>query len=223
MASLTLLDDFLIALLVVGLPARALWRDFRGNARTANRARTYRTSILIIATLMALLSADWLQTGRSVAALGLGWPVSLRAVGGLAFATGALLILVATASRPRQRTVTIEQQASIDRLMPQGALETRYFVAFGLLAGFGWEVLFRGFLLFVLIPPLGQVAAVTTSALSYGLGHGMRSRSQAVQSVLAAFAFTLAYVLTQNLWGLILVHAALPFVGLLAAQRATPR
>ena len=101
-------------------------------------------------------------------------------------------------------------------LLPESARDIRLFMLFVLMVGFGWEVLYRGFLLLYLPPHIGLPGAVVTAALAYGLAHGIKSRGQVIGSIIAAFAFTIGYVLTQNLWWLIILHVGLPLIGLAA-------
>ena len=86
-------------------------------------------------------------------------------------------------------------------------------------AGFGWEVLYRGFLLFYLQPYVGLAGAVFVSAIVYGAAHEFRSWSQSAASIAAAFSFTIGYALTDNLWWLILLHTGLPLVGIMIAGK----
>jgi len=104
--------------------------------------------------------------------------------------------------------------------LPQDRDETRAYLAFTPFAGFGWEILYRGFLLWWLAPLVGIIAAVSISSLAYGLAHGWQSQAQGIGSIVSAFLFTIGYALTGSLWWLIAIHTALPLVGLLAAWRA---
>ena len=62
--------------------------------------------------------------------------------------------------------------------------------------------------------------AVAASSAAYGAAHGFKSWGRLGASVAAALAFTIGYAVTRNLWWLMLVHAGLALLGLVAARRA---
>ena len=57
------------------------------------------------------------------------------------------------------------------------------------------------------------MAAVCIAALTYGAAHGYKNRTQFVASVISAFVFTIAFVLTGSLWWLMLIHTAIGIAG----------
>lgn len=79
-------------------------------------------------------------------------------------------------------------------------------------------MLYRGFLLAVLIPHIGALAAISSAALAYGLAHGYKSPRQLIGTV-AAFIFTIAYYLTESLWWPMLIHAGMGMLVALAAYK----
>lgn len=91
-------------------------------------------------------------------------------------------------------------------MLPRTAVELRWATVFVVAAGTGWEILYRGFLLWVLIPLIGVVGAVCVAAIAYGLAHGFKSRGQLIGSLGMSFAFTVAFALTGSLWWLMLLH-----------------
>ena len=58
------------------------------------------------------------------------------------------------------------------------------------------------------MPAIGITGAVIVAALAYGVGHGFKTWQQALGSAAAAFAFTIAFALTNSLWWLMAFHTA---------------
>jgi membrane protease YdiL (CAAX protease family) len=112
-----------------------------------------------------------------------------------------------------------EAKAAQSGMLPQSGPEKAAFALFGLFAGFGWELLYRGFLLMVLVPVLGLPGAVILAALAYGIGHGYQDRAQFIGSIVASFLFTIAYALTGSLWWLMVLHAGMPMLALLQPRK----
>lgn len=223
-------DALMLVMLVIAMPLRALANSFgrrRIPADAEPRLTRYRRSMAIASALTAGLAAIWITSGRSAVALGFDWPVTTAGVIGLAI-TGLLLSgLALTAPRARAPKDAATREAAV-RTMPQNAVERRWFVAFGLTLGFAWELLYRGYLLWLLSPYVGMIRAIVVAATAYGLAHGYQNLRQLIGSIISAFVFTSAFALTHSLWWLIILHAGLPMVGLLvptpseSGDRTTP-
>lgn len=211
MSELNVLDYVLLAALLVILPARAAWRSWAPRRPELTMASRYRRTLLIVVGLLSLLAANWIFTGRSAASLGLALPTSLFefALLGLAIVVLAVLGISMLFQKPAH-AANIEA-AALEQL-PKTLVELRLAVlaAFGL--GFGWEVLYRGYLLFALEPAMGTAAAVALAALSYAIGHGDKTMQRFMGSAFMAFAFTIAYSVSGNLWWLILLHVGMPLL-----------
>lgn len=214
----SLLDHILAFLLLIVLPARALWRDWvPPKTQTSNTSR-YLTTIAMVGGLLVLLASSWLVTTRPIAALGLAPPLTMPALIGLTISMTFIATLIPVIMRRKSASGSTDMKGAGQILLPETPREIRLFVLFALVVGFGWEVLYRGFLLIYLQPHVGLVAAVIASAVTYGAAHGFKSLAQFAGSIVAAFAFTLGYVLTDNLWWLIILHASLPLMGLLTSR-----
>lgn len=204
-------------LLLIVLPVRALVPRRAGSPKRSLPERYARTSLEIAALLAALVLAA-LLTGMTLSDLGLGWPppragriglgIAALVLGGVA---GAVVMMTPNKSA-RERSAMAE--------LPRGRREMRLFLLFGLAAGFGWEVLYRGFLLWWLAPLIGLAGAVVAASVAYGVAHGWESWGQGLGSIVSAFLFTIGYAATGSLWWLIAIHTGLPLVALLAGWRA---
>lgn len=76
-------------------------------------------------------------------------------------------------------------------------------------------------MLWALSPWIGTVGAVIVAAIGYGLGHGSKRAGSVGGAVVSSFIFTIAYALTGSLWWLMLLHAGLPIILMLAAGRVS--
>lgn len=212
-----ILDHLLAMLLLLAVPARAIWRERGDGSASRSKMQRYRSTIGTIAGLLALLAIDWMMTGRSAAALGLAAPVRPLPAALLIVAIGMIAAL-AVAVRRRPRAADGPQRAAMEQIAPGTPVERRLFAAMALCVGFGWEALYRGFLLFYLRPLIGTVAAVAVAASAYGLAHGVRQPRRLAGSLAAALAFTIAYALTDSLWWLAVLHAGLPLTMLVRTR-----
>lgn len=219
---MTVLDYILLAALLLVLPAEALWNTVarRDKPPRALGSRLLR-SLRVIAVLLALLVAIWWRDERPAAWLGLDAPISTAGLMGLAFAVALVsaLIFASVSRKPNARDI---DAAAVSGMMPSTQSETRLFILFGVAAGVGWELLYRGFLLWALTPWIGMVGAVIVAAIAYALGHGSRDTKSLIGSVISSFLFTIGFAATGSLWWLILIHAALPLIGLLAMRSLQP-
>jgi len=211
-------DYALLAALLVLVPANSLWRSLAGRGTTLSRMARYGRTIGIISVLLALLALDWSVTGRSLESLGLDIPPSLPGLAGLGVAILLTVAMVMMARIAPRRGGSGTDPAAL--LMPQSPAERWVFILFSLAVGIGWELLYRGYLLWALTPRLGLPGAIALATLVYGLAHGYKSRRLFIGSLISAMLFVGGYALTGSLWWLMLVHSALPLVGLLAPPRS---
>lgn len=223
-----MIDYVLVVLLIGVMPARALYKDLCGKSNEENRQEKYVGSGAIIVCLLLLLCYAWLHGARSMASLGLDIPLTNGGTIGLAIAIVLLagLVLVATIAKRKHKERNNDKSAerfSRNPLLPRTRHELGLFLAFALLAGCGWELLYRGFLIWFLVPYVGTVVAVCIAALAYGAAHGYKNRKQFLASVISALAFTVAFVLAGSLWWLMLIHTAAGFAGGIAGYKAASR
>jgi len=218
---MTSLDYALVAILLLLLPAHALWRSLRtASIPVRSRSSRYLRSTVTAALLAALLVTIWSIERRSWALLGLELPASNVGLIGL-IASGSILLLLAGTILLKRPDESSSLSPGADKL-PQTRQETALFLLLTLVIGFGWELLYRGYLLWALTPLIGTAAAVAVAATAYGLAHGFSDPKSLLGAMIASFLFTIAYVLTGSLWWLILVHMGLPLMGLLAARFSRP-
>lgn len=208
---------FLFFLLVV-FPLQNLWHTARPGPVKPPRAPLasyWRQGRFVLVLLLVLSLVMW--TGRhTVADLGLAFPATPGAIGGLVAACVIMLamhIIGTVMERKMTPAKRAEQAAQLRELplsMPRTPLETGAYLVTMVGMTAMWEVLFRGYALLILAPHIGLPAAIAVAAISYGAGHGYKHPKQFFGSIAAAFAFTIGYALTGSLWWLIVLHAAAP-------------
>jgi membrane protease YdiL (CAAX protease family) len=120
--------------------------------------------------------------------------------------------------RPRREPLIDGDDPGKD-IMPQTPSEAILFVVFALVVGCSWEILYRGYLLWLFPARVGLPVSILIAAAAYGLAHGFRSSKMLVGSLISALIFTAAFAVTRSLWWLMLVHCGLPLIGAAAFNR----
>ena len=226
------IPDLLFTLyLLVYFPLSSLWRSRHPRPPKPDlpALRSYwRQGRYVLSLLCVFMLVKWLG-GHNLVQLGLGFPSTPRALWGLA-AAAFLLVAMHLLGNRMDRKLTPEQRIKQeDKLrdspfpMPRTQTETLAYLVTMIGMTATWELLFRGYLLLVLTPATGLPLAVALAAISYGAGHGYQNPKQFFGSIVAAFAFTIGYAMTGNLWWLIVLHAAAPVAMMFAARKITPR
>jgi membrane protease YdiL (CAAX protease family) len=226
------IPDLLFTLyLLVYFPVSSLWRSRhpRPPRPDSPALRCYlRQGRYVLSLLCAFMLVKWLG-GYSLVQLGMGFPSSPGGFWGLATAVCLLAGMHLLGNRmdrkwtPEERIMQEDKLRELPFPMPRTPTETLAYLVTMVGMTATWELLFRGYLLLVLTPVTGLPLAVALAAVSYGAGHGYQSRKQFFGSILAAFAFTIGYAVTANLWWLIVLHAAAPVTMLYAARKIAPR
>lgn len=215
-----MIDWLLTAWLVVVLPVYSGWRSLRPPIVGDSRARTHLRTVALGLTPLVVLAANWMREHRTIADLGLGPPTQPAALIGLGLAVLVVSGLCVASLVSKTDPDSDPKAETMDRMLPQTPEEWPAFVAFCLTVGVAWEVLYRGYLLWVLSPIVGTVGAAVVASLAYGLAHGVKSWKRAVGSLMAAALFTTGYAITQSLWWLMLIHTSLPLLAALLTLRA---
>ena len=213
-----MLDHILAIFLLLVVPARALWRSRPGRSVSGTKPTRYITTIVMIVGLLALLATSWLITGRSLQTRGLNAPTSTPSLIGLAVAIAIFVALFLSRNKKAKPSQREKIEAVRRDLFPETRKEVKLFLILSLAVGGGWEILYRGFLLYYLPSTTGLIAAIIIAALAYGAAHGFKNSKQFIGSIVSALAFTIAYVATSNLWWLMLIHIGVLVFGAIASK-----
>ena len=218
----TLIDHFIIVILVIALPAYAaisLNEKAKQALRESGRMRVkeyWKTSILQWVLVAGTLVA-WFLQDRAAEAIGFVFLFDWR------FWLAILLSLLIW----QQRAATQDEDArgalrdTLNRVapfMPRTGGEFRHFIIIAVTAGVCEEILYRGYLFWYLSSFIGTTALAWTAvvfagAVIFGLAHSYQGRTGIVQVFVVALVMGGLYLLTRSLWIPMLAHAIIDLHG----------
>jgi membrane protease YdiL (CAAX protease family) len=162
----------------------------------------------------------WLLEGRAFDPLGFvlpdeGWRgASVWIAGGLVagfFAYQLFALLLSHRARHSYR-VQLEKAGEAFRFMPDTAGELRAFSFLGLTAGITEEVIFRGYLIWVLGQLVSLPIAAALALLLFGAFHAYQGIGGFVASIVAGGLMTGLFLLSGSLLPVIVLHALIDVV-----------
>jgi uncharacterized protein len=198
-----------------------LWRSFtrRVTLQPAKARRIYWAQFMLIMwACSALVIGLWIAQDLPMSALGLAMPVGWRLWAPAIPIVALVCLQIQTAFKvarlPTQGKARLrDQTGSTGLILPHAASELPAFLAVSLTAGFCEELLFRGFLIWILQPFLGVWIAAIASLAVFALGHAYQGTAGMIRSAVAAAVFTAIVVVTRSLWPAIVLHAAVDWMG----------
>jgi len=212
----TAFDLGLALLIVLGLPLRALLTKrslerLPESEHAARRPAVWRRAILSQWLLVAGVVALWWQHGRSLEALG----VIAHPTTGLLGVLAGVAVMAALLHRqrplvgadPEVRVRVRQRLAGAWPILPQSSREYGGFVPLAITAGVCEEVLFRGFLVWLLSFVMPWWAAGLTQAVLFGMGHAYQGPRGVVLTGLVGLFLMGVVWLTGSLWAAIVIHA----------------
>lgn len=212
-----LLDVALIVLFAVVWPlAEYFWlwprhvRAVDAGDATA-RSRTYRRILWEEWLLAAAVVAVMVGAGRSLSVLSLvapsGWRLWVGAALPLVYAVLLVTQARALVARPAALAKLRERLQPLRALVPQTPGEFRLFVPLSLTAGVCEELLFRGYLVWVLQAWIGLWPAAVASMVLFGLGHAYQGRQFGVRAFFAGAGMGVLAIATGSLLPGMALHA----------------
>ena len=219
----TMTTDWLyVALIVLALAADnyLLWPSFERRLLqdpSAARSWLWRRWVLLLWLLAIVGALAWVVGGRSPATLGLGVPVGWQ----LAMAILPIVALVGLQANSARAITRLKgpkdtlrsRLGPLEKVMPHTQAELAWFTGVSLTAGICEELVFRGYLLGILQPHLGEWGAAAVSLVLFAAGHIYQGRTGIVRSAVLGAAITAFVVLTGSLWPAIVLHVLLDATG----------
>lgn len=213
----TWLDYTLLAFLTLLFPVMGWGSYQRMQKRLAAgvedvRIKSYRGTMLLEWGLLGTVLFIWLRAGRAPEALGfapaVGWGFGI----GLAATLVALAILAWQAvSYPDSKLEDKEklrgQLELLRDFLPNDRRELRSFYFLSIAAGICEEVVYRGFLIWLLAALGGTWFAVLGSSAIFALGHSYQGFHGMSRVFLVGLAMAALYLGSGSLWAPILLHA----------------
>ncbi|MEP6503379.1 MAG: CPBP family intramembrane glutamic endopeptidase [Betaproteobacteria bacterium] len=209
-----------VILLALSLDGLVVWPNFTRRV-AVDAAKTRRTLwaqwMLILWGGSALVIALWIAKGVSLSevdlALPSGWrlwaPVVLIVAVVCAEGHGAARISRLSGDKPKLRA----QIGSTALVMPHDASELPVWLGLSASAGFCEELLFRGFLIWILQPVAGWWIAAIASLAVFAAAHAYQGAAGMVRSATLGALFTVLVAVTHSLWPGIVLHAAMDWMG----------
>ena len=201
-----------------------LWPSFvRQSSVDATRARhaLWAKWTTMLWACSALVIWLWIAQSQPLSAVGLampvGWglwaPLAVMVAFGALQANAAFKIARTPGDKPKLRG----QLGATGLIMPRRASELPAMLGLSLTAGFCEELLFRGFLIWILQPLVGWWPAALVALAAFAFVHAYQGRAGVIRSAAFGAVATVIVVLCHSLWPVIVVHAALDWMGSLVA------
>ncbi|MEZ5464546.1 MAG: CPBP family intramembrane glutamic endopeptidase [Lysobacteraceae bacterium] len=208
---------FLLLFVVQPVTGAIQYRRYVARIRAgapANRLGQYRSTERIEWIGLLVLLLVWWWFGRDWAWLG------LTASFGIGFWIGAGVLLVATAvlahgirgagrMTREQRDAQASSLGDLVFFLPTTRPELRMFRRVSLAAGVAEEVVYRGYVIWLLGLFLPVWSAVLLSSVAFGLAHSYQGASGSLRTGLVGLAMALLYVGSGSIWLPILAHILL--------------
>lgn len=212
----TPLDLALALLIALGLPLRALLTKrsierLPESEHAARRPGIWARAMLSQWLLAAAVGGLWWMHARSPASLGLQLEASPGLLGVLGGAVGIAALLhrqrPLVGRDPEVRERVRERLAGAWPILPHTRREYPGFVPLAITAGFCEELLFRGFLVWVLSHVMPWWAAGFAQAVLFGLGHAYQGPRGVVMTLFVGVFLMAVVWVTGSLWSAVLLHA----------------
>ena len=220
----TALDIAFALLFAVGIAGAAgAYFDRRLKQRIAAgvpnaRLSAYRRAAAMQWALAAATIILWWREGRSWRVLGLVPTMDWRFYAGLLIA-GVVLGLVLRQNRAVRRATPerleglAPQLASVDMIVPRTTDEYRSFMMLSVTAGVCEELLYRGFLTWLVAAYVGLIAAIVLVSIAFGLAHAYQGRKGIVKTGAVALVMSGIVVASGWLVPAMVVHGLLDAAG----------
>ncbi len=230
----TWLDYTLLALLALLFPILG-HRSYQklqkrlAAGETGARIKSYRQTMLLEWSLLAAVALIWLLADRTLEALGFATAAPWRFGLGMAVAV-AVTALFAWQARSLPRAPAEDQEKlrcqleSVFDFCPHDRCELRSFSFLSVAAGVCEEIVYRGYLIWLLGGFGGTLFAVIGSSVIFALGHSYQGVQGMVKVFLVGLGMAALYLVSGSLWAPILLHVGADiFQGLLAYRLLTDR
>jgi membrane protease YdiL (CAAX protease family) len=209
-----------LVLLMIAADHFVVWQAFIRQSRVdATKARhtLWLRGALLMWVASALVLWLWITTGVPMSSVGFsfpdGWSLWAPLAATIAFAALQTYSAIRLARLPAPSEKLRAQLGGVAAISPRTASELLAFFGVSLTAGFCEELLFRGFLIWMLQPLVGLWLAALLSALLFGAAHAYQGLAGVIRTGLFGLFFTAIVLLTRSLWPAIVLHAVVDAMG----------
>ncbi len=182
-----------------------------------SRVVIYAQTMAVQWAVFVLLLVGWWFLERPFAWLGVHGTVGtgFGVVAVLGFIALAVLGVIAWRTREASDDEKREQRDKLGDLapiLPQDDRDLRAFFALSITAGVVEELLYRGFVLWVLAQWMPLWAAVVLSSVAFGLAHSYQGRAGMLRTGAIGLLFAVLFVASGSIWLPMLFHALFDMV-----------
>lgn len=215
-----ILDLIFLVYVCIALPVYNRFGPERDEAPEKNvKFQNYFKTVSIATSMLFLLALTWWVNGRSLTDLGLGWPHSLKSQIGLGLAA-VLLVSLFVLGRFGKQEWADKDKDKLEDFHGLEQSEHRWKILVLLFAmALTWEIIYRAALVYYFEPYLTLVGACLLAAAIYTWIHGADDLKGWILTFFAALFFTVFYVISDSLWGPILLHGLIPALAVLAVRK----
>ena len=210
---------FAIAFSIILAAVGVLYVDERLKAQIAAgvlhaRRDVYRQVVVAQWAMAAIAFLLWARAHRPWSTLGLVPPQDWHLVPGILIP--ALMIALTVRQSRKVQRLGVERRAALRERLREGEFflphtpeEHHWFSLVSLTAGFCEELLYRGFLTWLVASYIGLPAAIGVVAVAFALGHASQGPSNTIRLGLVGVILSLIVVLTGWLVPAMIVHVLL--------------
>ena len=187
---------FLFAVGIAGAAAvyfdRQLKRRIGAGVPNA-RLNAFRRATITQWALAAATIALWWHDCRPWRTLGLVPVMDWRLWVGLSIALGTLVFVVrqnraVRRLAPERLEALVPRLRGVEMILPRSANEYRWFMILSITAGVCEELLYRGFLTWLIAAYVGLIGAIVLVSIAFGLAHAYQGRAGIVKTGAVALA-----------------------------------
>lgn len=221
MANPGIFDYVLLAVILILPLVEWLWyaprcnRGIRAGVSGA-RGRLYRAEVVALWAVTLSVLGLWIAKARAWDGLYLGAVTALRFSGGLLIAAIIVAFFVwqtmkvqKALQRPRAVAKLREKLASVELMIPATDRERRGFWLLSVTAGTCEEVIYRGFVLWLITAWAGLIAGIIISTAIFGFMHVYLGVAQVPRTAIIGLVLALVVVASGSLWPAMIIHAAI--------------
>jgi membrane protease YdiL (CAAX protease family) len=182
------------------------------------RLNAYRRATIVQWALAIATISIWSRERRPWRTLGFVPPDGWRLWFGLALMVVIALLVVRQNHRvrrlaPERADQLRSRMGSVEMILPRDAREFRWFMGLSCTAGFCEELLYRGFLTWLIAAYAGIVAAVIVVSLCFGLAHAYQGAKGMLRTGLVAFIMSGIVLASGWLIPAMVIHALVDVAG----------
>lgn len=221
MVNARMFDYILLAVIVILPLVEWLWyapRCYRGirAGMSGARGRLYRAEVVALWAVTFGVLALWIAKARPWGRLYLGAISALRFGSGLLIAAIIVALFVwqmqkvrEALQRPRAVAKLREKLASVELIVPATDAERRGFWLLSVSAGICEEVIYRGFVLWLITAWAGLIVGIIISTAMFGFMHIYLGVAQVPRTAIIGLVLALIVVASGSLWPAMIIHAAI--------------